>query len=120
MASEEESRRKNIVSDEAVARLLGLDKHSRPMPEVLDAEDGSMNVTIQASKQVEFRKSVNARRKKEAERREKNEAERKARMFQAEIEKAEVEAKLHEIGQRREAEEVAAKERAEHERLYGS
>jgi hypothetical protein len=119
MAAEQEARRANIVSDDAVARLLGLDKHSRPMPEVLGEEDGSMKVTIRASSQVEFRKNTIQRRKKEAERREKNEAERKARMFQAEIEKAEVEAKLHEIGQRRAAEQAAAREKAEHERLYG-
>ena len=118
-AAEQEARRANIVSDDAVARLLGLDKHSRPMPEVLGEEDGSMKVTIRASSQVEFRKNTIQRRKKEAERREKNEAERKARMFQAEIEKAEVEAKLHEIGQRRAAEQAAAREKAEHERLYG-
>jgi hypothetical protein len=105
---------KDVVSDDAVAKLLGIDKHTRPMNDVLGDEDDSMKTTISASQQVEYRIRTAKRRKREASRRKKNEHDRKSRLLQAEIEKAEVAAKLHEIGQKRA--EAAAKARAEAER----
>ena len=108
---------KDIVSDDAVAKLLGIDKHTRPMDEVLGDEDSSMKSTIFASQQVAYRARTADRRLKEAERRKKNEQDRKSRLLQAEIDKAEVAAQLHEIGQRRAEEAAAARAEAERQRL---
>ena len=108
---------KDIISDDAVARLLGIDKHTRPMTDVLGDEDTNMNNTIFASQQVEYRARTAKRRMKEVERRKRNEEDRKARMLQAEVDRAEVAAKLHEIGQRRAQEAAEARAEAERQRL---
>ena len=108
---------KDVISDDAVARLLGIDKHTRPMTDVLGDEDSYMKNTIFASQQVEYRARTADRRTKEAKRRKRNEEDRKARMLQAEVDRAEVAAKLHEIGQRRAQEAAEARAEAERQRL---
>ena len=110
---------KDVISDDAIAQLLGIDKHARPMDEVLGDEDGSMKTTIFASQQVAYRARTADRRKKEAAKRKQNEQNRKARLLQSEIDKAEVAAKLHEIGQKRSEEAAAARAEAERIRIEG-
>ena len=89
------------------------------MDEVLGDEDGSMKTTIFASQQVAYRARTADRRKKEAAKRKQNEQNRKARLLQSEIDKAEVAAKLHEIGQKRSEEAAAARAEAERIRIEG-
>ena len=59
---------KDVISDDAIAQLLGIDKHARPMDEVLGDEDGSMKTTIFASQQVAYRARTADRRKKKQQR----------------------------------------------------
>ena len=59
------------------------------MTDILGDEDAYMNNTIFASQQVEYRARTAKRRMKEAERRKRNEEDRKARMLQAEVDRAE-------------------------------
>ena len=60
-----------------------------------------MNNTIFASQQVEYRARTAKRRMKEVSRRKIPRRIERLELFQAEVDRAEVAAKLHEIGQRR-------------------
>ena len=115
---EKMAKAKYDISDEQLHHLLGMDS-IRPMENVIDGEDNSMEKTILASRNVLQRADRSVMLRKEQEKRDKAEAARKNKLFEEQIKAAEQEAKFHEYERKRAEAEVRRQEEEERLRVHG-